>query len=290
MGTRYYLGCPVWQSDAWRGSLFPRRAARSESLRYYATAFDTVEGNSTFYAIPEQAVVRRWVEQTGDDFRFALKFPRVISHEQLLVGMTDELRQFLSCLEILAEGRRLGPTFLQLPPTFDRTGFARLDAFLKSLPTTFPFAVELRHRDYFFGKWADAVDELLRSLSMDRVMFDSRPLFCQPPSDEHEVISQQRKPRSPIRLVTTGRHPLLRLVGRDDVSLAQPWIEEWADQVVHWIQAGLVPFVFTHAPDDAFAPEMARRFHAAVQRRLVDLPALPDWPGEAEPRQQRLFD
>ena len=69
-------------------------------------------------------------------------------------------------------------------------------------------------------------------------------------------------------------------------------MSEWAGIVAGWIRSGLEPFVFTHAPNDAFAPTMAERFHSLLTEHLPDLPALPEWPGRAErklPRQQSLF-
>lgn len=285
----YYLGCPVWQCDAWRGSLLPSRAARLEMLAGYSEVFSTVEGNATFYAIPTLDVVRRWAAQARPGFRFALKFPGAITHERMLVNAERELGSFLECLAILDEADRLGPTFIQLPPAFEGRRLAALERLLERLPEEWPFAVEPRHADYFAGPMATRLDELLRSRCVDRVVFDSRPLFSRPPEDEVERESQRRKPRSPIYLETTGPRPFLRLVGRNDLSLVGPWVDEWAPRIAGWIQQGLQPYVMTHAPDDAFAPEFARRFHAALRIALPSLPPLPAWPGEQERRQQSLF-
>ncbi len=289
----YFLGCPVWTCPDWKGTVYEARAPRNQWLAQYSRAFSTVEGNSTFYALPALETARRWADETAPGFRFALKFPRVISHDRRLSDCEPETRAFLQVLEVLQRGDRLGPAFLQLPPTFDRREFPKLRSYLESLPRGFPWAVEVRHFDFFdSGPHEQALDELLCGLEIDRVLFDSRALYSAPPATEAEAVSQTRKPRSPFRTTVTSRRPLVRFVGRDSVPAVSAWLEQWAGIVAGWIQSGLTPSVFTHAPNDAFAPAMAESFHHLLQARLQELPGLPPWPGRAEqsrPRQQSLF-
>lgn len=85
---------------------------------------------------------------------------------------------------------------------------------------------------------------------------------------------------------------MVRIVGRDNINEVTPWLSEWAGIVAGWIQAGLEPSVFTHTPDDGFAPQMAEAFHNLLALQLPGLPTLPEWPGRAEqsvPRQRSLF-
>lgn len=284
----YQLGCPVWSCPHWRGSVYSTKAPKTKWLNHYSTVFNTVEGNSTFYGIPAPETFQRWANQTAEGFQFALKFPRSISHDAQLVGADAQTQQFLSGLNILKQANRLGPTFLQLSPNFSPVGFAALELYLRSLPTEMPFAVEVRHHDWFVDPAESRLNSLLRELRMDRVIFDSRPLYSSPPSTQAEQISQTRKPKVPIRTDVTSDFPMLRLVGRDDVSLVQPWIEEWVPIVADWISQGLRPFVFTHAPDDQFAPELARNFHNALAQEVDQLEPLDQWPFE-QPKQQNLF-
>jgi uncharacterized protein YecE (DUF72 family) len=290
----YFLGCPVFASSDWLGTIYTAKAKRSDWLRQYSQAFNTVEGNSTFYGLPSADTVRRWATESEPGFRFALKFPRVISHEQELVGVETETHLFLDVLAVLQGADRLGSSFLQLGPYFDGQRFGQLEAYLRSLPTEFPYAVEVRHADYFDdGPCERRLDALLAELGIDRVLFDSRPLFSERPSDEAEQEAQRRKPRSPLRRTVTGRHPMLRLIGRNQVERVLPWIEEWAPLVAQWITQGCAPYVFTHTPLDAHAPEMARLFHQELQKYLPGLDNLPKWPGEQEAaergRQRELF-
>lgn len=291
---KLFLGCPVWACPEWVGPFFTPDAKSRQFLTQYSSVFNTVEGNSTFYALPSPDTARRWADETAPGFRFSLKFPRTISHDKPLVSAEAETATFLELLSILNDADRLGPTFLQLGPTFDRRRFESLARYLEALPRELPFAVEVRHRDYFDnGPIERSLDELLRRLHIDRVLFDSRALFSAPPTTEAEIEAQRRKPRPPLRRTVTGRHPLLRLIGRDNLDLVQPWIDDWASIVAEWLCAGLSPFVFTHTPNDFFAAEFAQRFHRRLSELIPTLPPFPKPPAELQsqkqPKQRQLF-
>ena len=285
----YYLGCPVWACDAWVGELYSSNKRRTW-LPEYSTVFNTVEGNSTFYAMPTTSLVSRWAEETQDGFRFSLKFPRVITHESRLRYCEDETKLFLDALQVLQSKERLGPSFLQLPPTFSGHDFPALESYLRELPTDMPFAVEVRHLDYFErSQLDDRLNELLFELGMDRVVFDSRALYSAPPADEFEAASQTRKPNLPVRPIAPGNRPMVRFVGRNRVAEVQEWIEEWVPVVAEWIEQGKTPYVFTHSPNDRFAPEFAERFHSELLTSYPDVGQLPDWPGRNTKKQLDLF-
>ncbi|MDB5389530.1 MAG: hypothetical protein JWM11_5176 [Planctomycetaceae bacterium] len=281
-GGKFYLGCPVWSCAAWAGHFLTDDAKQRDFLTQYSTVFNTVEGNSTFYALPKLDIVRRWAEETPTGFRFALKFPREISHDKQLLRAERETNQFRELLGVLRDADRLGPSFLQLSPTFDKTQFAALESYLRDfVKADLPLAVEVRHADYFdSGPVESALDELLSELQIDRVIFDSRPLFSAAPSDPSEVESQRRKPRSLLRHTVTGPHPFLRLVGRNDLRATLPWLEEWAPIIAQWLREGRSPFIFAHTPNDFFAPAMARALHQELLKHCPELPALPAWPHE----------
>ena len=284
-----HIGCPVWACEGWVGSLYSSKR-RERWLPEYSQVFDTVEGNSTFYAMPTINTVSRWAAETRDGFRFALKFPRVITHECRLQRAEDETKLFLDALEVLGNADRLGPTFLQLPPGFSGSYFETLERYLRRLPTNMPFAVEVRHLDFFnHADHDERLNELLFELGMDRVIFDSRALFSAPASDEYELASQGRKPNLPVQPRAVGDRPLVRFVGRNRVEEATPWIEEWVPVIAEWISMGKSPYVFTHSPDDLYAPEFARTFRRALASLVPAIAELPQWPGELLQKQQTLF-
>lgn len=277
------LGCPVWGCERWRGSLYTAKAPRDEWLAQYTQVFSTVEVNSSFYALPTPEVVEGWAKKSAPGFQFCLKFPKALTHDAMLIGAESTTRAFIGLMRVLQQHGRLGPAFLQLSPQFSARQFVALARFLYAWPDDLPISVEARHSDYFDeGECERRFDELLISHGMDRCLFDSRALFSAPPTDEAERESQRRKPRSPFRVTVTGSRPMVRFVGRNDLATVRPWIEEWATIVGGWIEQGLKPIVFAHAPDDVFAPEFARLINRAIREKVPRLPELPLWPGEVE--------
>ena len=288
MTASYFIGCPVWSCPHWRGSVYAAKAPKDKWLSQYSRSFNTVECNSTFYGIPKLETFQRWAEQAQAGFRFALKFPRVISHEKQLQDVEPELEQFLDGLAVLHDHGKLGPTFLQLAPGFDPGRIEILSEFLSALPLHFHYAVEVRNRSWFDAQPEKELNRLLAAHRVDRVIFDSRPLFSAPPSDAAEQESQRRKPVVPVCLTVTGQFPMLRLIGRNDVALTRPWIKQWVPTVANWIDSGLTPMIYTHTPDDRQAPEFARLFHNALAQRVDSLQPIEHWPFEV-PRQKELF-
>jgi uncharacterized protein YecE (DUF72 family) len=289
----YFLGCPVFASADWGGLVYPTKAPRASWLSWYSRSFNTVEGNSSFYSLPTREVIERWSNETAEGFQFCLKVPRDISHDARLVNcerLTDEL---IDRLRLLKERNRLGPSFLQLAPNFSAREFGALLKFVAAWPKDLSLSVEVRHADYFDeGRHEQKLDELLTLHGVDRCLFDSRCLYSAPASTQSELVSQGRKPNSPFRTTVTGKRPMLRFVGRDQVELADPWIAQWAPNVASWIESGLTPYIFTHAPNDAFGPVFARRFHEALRNVRPSTPELlvPDFtPPEKPSRQRRLF-
>lgn len=285
----YRLGCPAWADSAWVGSLYSTKDRR-RWLREYSAVFGTVEGNSTFYAMPALDVVRRWSEEARPGFRFALKTPAAITHERQLAGAGTLTAEWIERLRLLQGADLLGPTLLQLPPFFTGRQFSDLARFVEDWPDDLPLAIEPRHNDYFDGAACEnEFEAMLRERGVDRALFDSRALFHAPPDDDFERASQGRKPNPPRRLTVTGRHPFVRFVGRNNRGLAAKWIAEWAGTVADWIGQGLTPYVFCHAPNDAYAPAFCEALHEAIRCHRSDLTPLPDWPGRAASKQRELF-
>jgi uncharacterized protein YecE (DUF72 family) len=144
----YRFGTQSWTYfPDWLGSFYPPRLTQPEALEFYAKVFDTVEVNATFHALPSDSTVRGWYNRTPPGFRFALKFPREITHDLRLALPEAEAptRAFLRAADLLQE--KGGPLLLQLPPSFQRSAENRLALarFLELLPGH-QVAVELRHR------------------------------------------------------------------------------------------------------------------------------------------------
>lgn len=284
MSTRpfgYRLGCPIWSHKAWVGGLFHADARPSDYLAQYARVFDTVEGNTTFYAVPKPAIVQRWREETPAGFRFCFKFPRTISHERQLRDTATETREFLDRMTPLTD--RLGPLMLQLPPAFGPEGLETLDTFLDTLPGDFDYAVEVRHRAFFAKDEAERrLNRLLADRGIDRVVLDSRALFSTPAPDAATREAQRKKPRLPVHAIATATRPLLRYIGHPDPAHNDAFLAPWLDKLDQWLDEGREPYVFIHTPDNDLAPVLAARFHEHFRERRA-VAALPEWPGRTQP-------
>lgn len=250
----------MWGLKTWAGSFFPKGAKQKDFLALYSRRLNTVEGNTTFYALPEAATVERWREATPPGFKFCLKFPQIISHRKRLRNGEAETRAFLDRLDRL--GDRCGPAFLQLPPTFRAAHLQSLVIYLQSLPRDFRYAVEPRHADFFDGGLHEArFDDLLRERGVARGVFDTTALFALPESHSEAVAAAQgRKPKFPLRRTRTAPFAFIRFVGQPEVTANRPWLAEWAAPVAEGLRAGEDVFFFLHNPDDTHAPAMARLF------------------------------
>ena len=273
----YRIGCPVWGCRQWADEIYPAGTPAEDYLAWYSRVLPTVEGNSTFYGVPSKSTFEKWRDGAAETFQFCFKFPRKISHELKLLRCDAELDEWLDRLEVLHDAKRLGPTFLQLAPSFSFAYFAQLEAFLRRLPTDWPWAVEVRHQDWFDEADKEScLNDLLTELKIDRVIFDSRPLNSMSATDSTEAVSQTRKPKSPFRTTVTGKRPMVRLIGRNNAAEVTGYWEWWAEQIASWIRDGYQPWIFTHAPDDELCTGLARILHELIRLQLPESLPLPE--------------
>jgi uncharacterized protein YecE (DUF72 family) len=257
----------------WVGRLFPKGTKPGEFLHRYSRVFNTVEGNTTFYALPKTDVVARWRDEVPDDFRFCFKFPKKVTHEKLLLDAGAYVDGFLERLAPLRA--KLGTLCLQMPPRFGTGQLDRLEGFLRGLPKGFHYGVELRHPVFYAGGVEDRrAAELLAELGVDTVMMDARGLHASENPEHAEV--RAAKPNLPVIRRATGPSPVIRCVPHEDFEAGARFVEEWVEQIARWIEQGLTPYVFMHAPDDTYAPDNATAFHRLLAKRL-DVGDLP-WP------------
>jgi uncharacterized protein YecE (DUF72 family) len=156
-------GTSAFTAAGWEGSFYPAGMKPADYLAYYATRFDTVEIDSTFYRIPAKTTVQGWARKTPEGFVFAAKVPQVITHEKVLVDCESELKQFMEAMDCL--GDKLGPLLFQFG-YFNRKAFlgvndflARLRPFLKKLPKGHKFAVEIRNKNWLVPQFVETLRE-----------------------------------------------------------------------------------------------------------------------------------
>jgi len=190
LGMETRLGTCGWSFPDWKGTFYP--AGTKDELAYYASQFDAVEIDSSYYRIPSAKSVDGWRERTPRGFLFCPKLPGEITHGKMLEGVDEQVAAFADVISRL--GDKLGPILVQLHPSFAHDQLPTLETFLSRLPAGFRYAVEFRHRS-----WADQPDalQLLRAMNMGLAMAH-HPWYAR------------------IREATTD-FAYLRLLGRRDV-------------------------------------------------------------------------
>ena len=160
------IGCSGWNYKHWRELIYPKGLPARLWLDHYATLFDTVEINNTFYRLPLRTSVERWVVQSPPEFLFAVKMSRYVTHIKRLTEVPQGLQLFYDRIEPLARSPKMGPVLWQLPGSFRRSD-ERLAATLETLPPG-RHCFEFRHASWF----CDEVYELLRQAGAALVIGD----------------------------------------------------------------------------------------------------------------------
>jgi len=167
--SKISIGCQGWNYDDWitraggKSVFYPRGTKSGEMLAVYAEIFETIEVDSTFYAIPPASVIENWYKKTPAHFTFSLKMPQEITHEHALrrsaFEMTDEF-----CERVKELKEKLGVVLVQLAPQFEasKENAQNLRKFLERLPRGIRFAVEFRERAWL-------IDWTFQELEKNRV-------------------------------------------------------------------------------------------------------------------------
>ena len=149
------IGCQGWNYEDWttkadgESIFYPRGTRSNEMLALYAEIFETIEVDSTFYAIPPASTIENWYKKTPENFTFSLKLPQEISHSYALhetsFAVLDEFCERVSALK-----EKLAVVLIQLAPQFEanKENAQNLRKFLAHLPKEIRFAVEFRARDW----------------------------------------------------------------------------------------------------------------------------------------------
>jgi len=287
MIKKYHIGTTQWGVKDWVGHFYTEHAKPGHFLHQYASVFNSVEGNTTFYRMPSSETVKRWGAEVPEGFKFCFKFPQSITHYKSLLNVNDDVNRFLELFDPIR--KHLGPFHIQLSSRFPPNDFSKLEQLVDELPAHLAYAVEVRHPDFFDkGINERRLNELLTSYNIDKVLFDTRRLHSLISVDPSVAEAKRKKPKLPVRFDTTGNRPFLRYVGANDILNNETHLKEWAIIVADWIKEGKHPYIFIHAPDTFYAPGLIRYFHSEL-RKLIDLQELPVWPFNRKDRQLGLF-
>ncbi len=210
-----WIGCSGWNYADWRGDFYPKGMPPSRWLEHYATVFDTVEVNSTFYRLASRDAVARWVEQTPPGFLFTLKASRYLTHIKRLTDLGQGIERFYERIEPLAGTPKMGPVLWQLPENFHRDD-ERLASALDALPAG-RHTFEFRHESWF----TEDVYALLRERGVALTIGDMPKRDFQ----SHEFTTDW----------TFIRFHYGRRGRRGNYSVTE--LEEWAQRIEGWRRA-----------------------------------------------------
>jgi uncharacterized protein YecE (DUF72 family) len=229
------IGCSGWNYRDWRGTFYPEGAPQRRWLELYAERFSTVEVNNTFYRLPRREAVEGWARQTPEDFTFAVKASRYLTHVKRLTGLEEGMARFYEPLEPLIEAGKLGPILWQLPANFRRDD-ARLEGWLQALPDGM-HTIEVRHESWF----AEPVMAALRARGVALTI-----------GDHPERPFQTDEATAPWRFIRF--HYGAR--GRDG-NYSRTEIETWARRIAQWRRQTAI-YAYFNNDWRGFAPANAR--------------------------------
>jgi uncharacterized protein YecE (DUF72 family) len=187
-------------------------------------------------------------------------------------------------------GTRLGPIFLQLPPSFEPEQLPQIQAFLDFWPTDIRLAVEVRHPDFFEPPHATKLNTLLSHYNVARVMMDTRPIRVGSTKEQQILQARERKPNLPLHITTTTDFAFVRYIGHPRMEENDPFLDTWAQQCGEWLKQRITLYVFCHCPFEEHSPHICAELYRRVTT-LFPLPPLPWKPHgrDTEPEQYRLF-
>jgi uncharacterized protein YecE (DUF72 family) len=242
------VGCSGWNYASWRGRFYPSNLPASRWLEYYATRFDTVEINNTFYRLPERSTFVSWRSQPPAGFLFAVKASRFLTHMKRLLEPEEPLKRLFTRATGL--GRKLGPVLYQLPGSF-AIDIPRLDRFLRALPRTASgsrrHVIEFRDPSWYVPQ----TFELL--------------------ADRGAALCLHDKLGSPISEPSVGPFVYVRFHGTSGSyhgSYSPRQLDRWAHTLAEQIQAGRDVFAYFNNDPEAVATANALTLRENLERLL----------------------
>ncbi|REL33240.1 DUF72 domain-containing protein [Rhodohalobacter sp. SW132] len=241
-----YVGCAKWNRQELK-NFYPR--GTKDELEYYATQFNAIELNATFYRNFPEEQVQEWYEKTPEDFRFFPKVYQTISHRRWLNNIEGDIEEFFDSIVHFKE--KLGTVFLQLRGNFSPKHFGRVKNFFELWPGDVPLAVEFRHTDWFNDP--EIAKELYALLEENNAA---------------NVIVDTAGRRDLLHMRLTNNEAFIRYVGanhKTDYSR----LDDWASRLKTWTDQGLQNIhFFVHQNEEKESPALAAHFIKALNRDI----------------------
>ncbi|HWD58158.1 MAG TPA: DUF72 domain-containing protein [Stellaceae bacterium] len=242
------IGLSGWLYPGWRGVFYPKGLRHRDELAYASRRVDTIEINGTFYSLQRPELFAAWRDTTPDDFIFAVKGGRFITHMKRLKDVDSALANFFAS-GVLALHEKLGPILWQLPPRF-AFDEERLDGFLSLLPHDVDAAAELaRHHDHRVAgrslTFSHLHQKLRHAIEIRHTSFID-PAFIRLLRRHNVALVFSDAVDWPYAEDVTADFVYLRLHGSQELYASgydDNELDRWAARIGHWAQGG--------APDDA---------------------------------------
>jgi uncharacterized protein YecE (DUF72 family) len=240
---RVLIGTSGWHYDSWRGPFYPQGVTLKNQLRYYAGQFQTTELNGVFYRTPTPDAVKSWRSDTDEEFVFAWKASKFITHwKRLSQNSVNSLELLESRLSLL--GNKAGPILFQLPPNF-AVDHVRLASFFKLLSKKRRYSFEFRNPSWYHPR-------VLRQLS------DHNISLCL--SDHHDAPAPWKRTADFVYI--RGHGPGGKYKGHYTADT----LRQWAKRIKGWKKQGCDIYVYFDNDQKSAAPADALRLRAFLKR------------------------
>ena len=247
MVRKIHIGTSGWSYKHWKIIYYPPKLKAADWLSFYAQTFKTTEINASFYRLPSEETVAKWMEKVPRDFLFCPKMSRYLTHLKKLKDPEESLERFFKIFEPMK--KMMGPVLVQLPPSL-KFNYNTADHFyhlLKKEYRSFEFVMEVRHDTWLHE--------------------DSLTLMAK--YDIGFVISQSGN-EFPYSETPTAKNIYLRFHGPEELyasSYTDKMLEEFADKFRKWVKEGHVVWAFFNNDVHGYAIENAKSLMEKVNKR-----------------------
>jgi uncharacterized protein YecE (DUF72 family) len=240
---RVRVGTSGWSYNHWAGGFYPAAVKAKVRLHHYATHFDAVEINASFYRLPSEAAVAAWADQAPEGFLFAWKASRYITQAKKLKDVGGSVQRVYGRMAPL--GDKLGPALFQLPPQL-RLDLPRLEQFLSLLPTSPHTVIEFRHPSWYVAPVFSRLADFNIALCI---------------SDHHDAPSPWEVTAGHVYV--RGHGPAGQYAGRYPAAE----LDRWATEIGGWARAGRQVYAFFDNDIGGAAPLDAADLKARLSGR-----------------------
>jgi uncharacterized protein YecE (DUF72 family) len=270
------VGISGWRYPPWRGDFYPEGLPQRRELEYAASQLTSIEINGTFYSLQRSSSYAKWRSAVPDDFVFAVKGGRFITHMKRLRDTETPLANFFAS-GVLGLDQTLGPILWQLPATFAYDEQV-MGAFFALLPRTTSEAAQLatRHDDKVSGDklWSGEVTDrpLRHALEPRHQSFASDEALAQLTESDVALVVADSAGKWPRFEQAVGPFVYARLHGDTELyasGYTDSALDQWADRLRGWTSDGRDAFVYFDNDIKGYAPHDARRLIAKLDERAA---------------------